>query len=97
MVMICLVSLVHVSDPSYFIVFSVLLFFLWIRRPPRSTRTYPLFPYTTRFRSFRLSSVAFCLLVLLAPTPLAAQAAGAKPAAKPGAPPDDCKIGRAHV
>src|SRR3546814_1511501 len=22
-----------------------------IRRPPRSTRTYPLFPYTTRFRS----------------------------------------------
>src|SRR3546814_823157 len=23
-----------------------------IRRPPRSTRTYPLFPYTTLFRSF---------------------------------------------
>src|SRR3546814_10894356 len=27
------------------------LFFLMIRRPPRSTRTDPLFPYTTRFRS----------------------------------------------
>src|SRR3546814_19124772 len=26
-------------------------FFLIIRRPPRSTRTYPLFPYTTLFRS----------------------------------------------
>src|SRR3546814_15668084 len=23
-----------------------------LRRPPRSTRTYPLFPYTTLFRSF---------------------------------------------
>src|SRR3546814_13446543 len=28
-----------------------LLFFLLIRRPPRSTRTYTLFPYTTLFRS----------------------------------------------
>src|SRR3546814_5498994 len=27
------------------------LFFLLIRRPPRSTRTYTLFPYTTLFRS----------------------------------------------
>src|SRR3546814_15377127 len=27
------------------------LFFLMIRRPPRSTRTDPLFPYTTLFRS----------------------------------------------
>src|SRR3546814_10624003 len=27
------------------------LFFLIIRRPPRSTRTDPLFPYTTLFRS----------------------------------------------
>src|SRR5690606_41954272 len=30
--------------------------FLTIRRPPRST----LFPYTTLFRSFRLSHVRFC-------------------------------------
>src|SRR3546814_12454351 len=29
----------------------MLLFFLMIRRPPRSTRTDPLFPYTTLFRS----------------------------------------------
>src|SRR3546814_4643775 len=28
-----------------------LIFFLMIRRPPRSTRTDPLFPYTTLFRS----------------------------------------------
>src|SRR3546814_12475886 len=27
------------------------LFFLMTRRPPRSTRTYTLFPYTTLFRS----------------------------------------------
>src|SRR3546814_7630501 len=29
----------------------VLFFFVMIRRPPRSTRTDPLFPYTTLFRS----------------------------------------------
>src|SRR3546814_18759703 len=29
----------------------VWVFFLMIRRPPRSTRTDPLFPYTTLFRS----------------------------------------------
>src|SRR3546814_14430341 len=28
-----------------------MFFFLMIRRPPRSTRTYTLFPYTTLFRS----------------------------------------------
>src|SRR3546814_12689997 len=31
-----------------------LLFFLLIRRPPRSTRTDTLFPYTTLFRSFQI-------------------------------------------
>src|SRR3546814_2491846 len=31
----------------------VLLFFLMISRPPRSTRTYTLFPYTTLFRSWQ--------------------------------------------
>src|SRR3546814_14184301 len=30
---------------------SLIVFFLMIRRPPRSTRTDPLFPYTTLFRS----------------------------------------------
>src|SRR3546814_12671783 len=29
----------------------IMFFFLMIRRPPRSTRTYTLFPYTTLFRS----------------------------------------------
>src|SRR3546814_20778550 len=31
--------------------FSLFIFFLMIRRPPRSTRTDTLFPYTTLFRS----------------------------------------------
>src|SRR3546814_16517936 len=36
------------------------LFFLLIRRPPRSTRTYTLFPYTTLFRSkYRLKIIIF--------------------------------------
>src|SRR3546814_14718732 len=30
----------------------MLIFFLMIRRPPRSTRTDTLFPYTTLFRSY---------------------------------------------
>src|SRR3546814_21018167 len=39
---------------SYYIVrlsYACFFFFLMIRRPPRSTRTDTLFPYTTRFRS----------------------------------------------
>src|SRR3546814_15957377 len=35
-------------------VFSFFFFFLMIRRPPRSTRTDTLFPYTTLFRSLVL-------------------------------------------
>src|SRR3546814_15751017 len=34
--------------------FRVILFCLMIRRPPRSTRTDTLFPYTTLFRSLAL-------------------------------------------
>src|SRR3546814_11314623 len=34
-----------------------LFFFLIIRRPPRSTRTDTLFPYTTRFRSAELQAL----------------------------------------
>src|SRR3546814_12355008 len=34
----------------------IIVFFLMIRRPPRSTRTDTLFPYTTLFRSERVSS-----------------------------------------
>src|SRR3546814_11676169 len=35
----------------YEVVFMIVIFFLMIRRPPRSTRTDTLFPYTTLFRS----------------------------------------------
>src|SRR3546814_14351497 len=35
----------------FFYIFCILFFFLMIRRPPRSTRTDTLFPYTTLFRS----------------------------------------------
>src|SRR3546814_7912078 len=38
------------------LLWSVLFFFLMIRRPPRSTRTDTLFPYTTLFRSTPSSS-----------------------------------------
>src|SRR3546814_7620883 len=36
------------------LLYDVCFFFLMIRRPPRSTRTDTLFPYTTLFRSPRL-------------------------------------------
>src|SRR3546814_12912736 len=36
---------------TYLYFISVYFFFLMIRRPPRSTRTDTLFPYTTLFRS----------------------------------------------
>src|SRR3546814_20567319 len=42
-----------------FIVTSFFFFFLMIRRPPRSTRTDTLFPYTTLFRSGAKSSEEF--------------------------------------
>src|SRR3546814_16572473 len=38
---------------SSFLFFCIFFFFLMIRRPPRSTRTDTLFPYTTLFRSAR--------------------------------------------
>src|SRR3546814_7568239 len=39
-----------------FCLFTYFFFFLMIRRPPRSTRTDTLFPYTTLFRSWRRRS-----------------------------------------
>src|SRR3546814_8882970 len=46
------------------------IFFLMIRRPPKSTRTYTLFPYTTLFRSrpqlVRHAAAAIALAVFLA-------------------------------
>src|SRR3546814_14702135 len=38
--------------------FHQVVFFLMIRRPPRSTRTDTLFPYTTLFRSPQLHALA---------------------------------------
>src|SRR3546814_8219901 len=40
---------------SLYVVFILFIVFLMIRRPPRSTRTDTLFPYTTLFRSRPLS------------------------------------------
>src|SRR3546814_18835586 len=48
--MSCAVSGLFLTLPFHVSVF----FFLMIRRPPRSTRTDTLFPYTTLFRSARL-------------------------------------------
>src|SRR3546814_16872332 len=38
---------------------DVVVVFLMIRRPPRSTRTDTLFPYTTRFRSLGIGEALF--------------------------------------
>src|SRR3546814_17405479 len=46
--MICLLVVADVFVVTMFLYF---FFFLMIRRPPRSTRTDTLFPYTTLFRS----------------------------------------------
>src|SRR3546814_9283475 len=40
----------------YSVFSSLFIFFLMIRRPPRSTRTDTLFPYTTLFRSNALAA-----------------------------------------
>src|SRR3546814_14053564 len=45
-----------VSFAVMLLVFSIIFFFLMIRRPPRSTRTDTLFPYTTLFRSLQFGS-----------------------------------------
>src|SRR3546814_15858414 len=43
------------------LILLVFIFFLMIRRPPRSTRTDTLFPYTTLFRS-DIGSCQVCML-----------------------------------
>src|SRR3546814_5601348 len=43
--------------------FACFFFFLMIRRPPRSTRTDTLFPYTTLFRSPSVTAVLSSLFV----------------------------------
>src|SRR3546814_13697866 len=61
----CLVFFVHilclfVSFLFQLLFFFSIFFFLMIRRPPRSTRTDTLFPYTTLFRSSKPPSSACC-------------------------------------
>src|SRR3546814_21088009 len=54
MYLFCLCLLDYVPLALYFLfcsIFFSFFFFLMIRRPPRSTRTDTLFPYTTLFRS----------------------------------------------
>src|SRR3546814_20857411 len=51
-------------------------FFLRIRRPPRSTRTYTLFPYTTLFRADRAYGVHPRGLLRAAHHPLAGDGPG---------------------
>src|SRR3546814_16803935 len=52
-VILVLFSIVHIveCDNSMSVWLFCVYFFLMIRRPPRSTRTDTLFPYTTLFRS----------------------------------------------
>src|SRR3546814_13454863 len=58
------------------ILFIVLLFFfLMIRRPPRSTRTDTLFPYTTLFRSILYSMERMGLAFTTASGPKAVKSA----------------------
>src|SRR3546814_6385461 len=47
-------------------IFLFFIFFLMIRRPPRSTLTDTLFPYTTLFRSFPLLAFSHCRDVVVA-------------------------------
>src|SRR3546814_15592019 len=51
MILICISSHVALSCLLSALVLHLIFFFLMIRRPPRSTRTDTLFPYTTLFRS----------------------------------------------
>src|SRR3546814_20880686 len=72
--MYCLIDEVFINTLLSTRLLSIIfVFFLMIRRPPRSTRTDTLFPYTTLFRS---QGVAGDMIVLLAILLSAAIAAG---------------------
>src|SRR3546814_17974392 len=49
-------SVYHAYPVSTALTLLIIYYFLMIRRPPKSTRTDTLFPYTTLFRSVRLSA-----------------------------------------
>src|SRR3546814_15379798 len=70
----------------FFSFYHVLMLFLMVRRPPRSTRTDTLFPYTTRFRSApgeKAKERAEEKATKLAEAEEAAAAAAAAPAPEP--------------
>src|SRR3546814_11335732 len=54
-------SCLYLYSLLVFLSFIIFFFFLMIRRPPRSTRTYTLFPYTTLFRSVKFESLSLPL------------------------------------
>src|SRR3546814_20189745 len=98
----------HISLSSYFFfVFYCLLtsfflfFFLMIRRPPRSTRTDTLFPYTTLFRSHRDRRTELVAEIELAIALHVALRVHRNPVRRAGAGADRLEaireIGRAHV
>src|SRR3546814_15926972 len=50
--------LLYLYSLLYLALFMLFFLFLMIRRPPRSTRTDTLFPYTTLFRSSKVAVVS---------------------------------------
>src|SRR3546814_7336235 len=68
---------------SWYNSMTTYLFFLMIRRPPRSTRTDTLFPYTTLFRSVPVEAHSLALVTVALSKPR--QAVGASPAPKQSA------------
>src|SRR3546814_18564557 len=90
-------NIVLVICKQYVMLVEYCFVFLMIRRPPRSTRTDTLFPYTTLFRSHRAPYAAAL------PQPLEDQGdADARKeqrgnARNPEVGPPEQKIGRAHV
>src|SRR3546814_14885777 len=60
---------VYILKLASLYIYSVVVFFLMIRRPPRSTRTDTLFPYTTLFRSDRTDFLPYILPLSLSEPP----------------------------
>src|SRR3546814_15057345 len=76
LLLICLLFIQVLVSLSLYLVSLILFvffFFLMIRRPPRSTRTDTLFPYTTLFRSGFITLIALPLQIIFrsAPTSIA--------------------------
>src|SRR3546814_15154589 len=75
-----------------------LFFFLMIRRPPRSTRTDTLFPYTTLFRSLLCDTLhRGCRGLLLLLIQICVGFLKDDEQRALSTPFGNCKIGRAHV